>query len=177
MRSREILRRVTVKLPLPLFQESRGFWKQFVYAIWNHFFTFGYIFVCLSGISLRHNLYREEGASFYDRDQERGFRFKDSAFLVPSRVALDNIWFYGKNWAAAVGLVVLISSAFFYFLDNVSYDNQTLAADVLDGVSRLCLYILYSDGRRRKIMSFLSSINAEDQAIEAACVAALLGNN
>ena len=134
---------------------------------------------CLVAPPLLSNVSRFQGSKFWDRSKQEGFRFNDSAFRKPARLALDRIWFCGRLWACGTGLSVLGPAiVLLVYQDRAPYYTRNhFASDIFNATVRITLGLLLTDNRRRHIKAFLSSINVEDQTVSAACVGALLGGH
>eukprot|EP00400_MALV-I_sp_L67-5_P000593 gene593-1012_t len=115
----------------------------------------------------------------YDRNQKKGFRYNDSAFRMPARLALEHLW-YVLRWVCCAPLgLVYIFYAFGTFIAGQSgapwYTNLEFVSDLFMGVMWIGSAVIFTDERRRKIWGYLSRINAKGEADSAAAVAAMLG--
>eukprot|EP00400_MALV-I_sp_L67-5_P000594 gene594-1013_t len=132
----------------------------------------------IAGVICSTNLQRHSGITFYDPYEKKGFRYNDSAFKTPARVALNRVWFLLR-------FVAFLPTGFFYLVyamvmvllgDMVPwYPDAEFYADVFMGVSWVIAAVVFTDERRRVIMGYLSRINTQGEADSAAAVAALLG--
>ena len=126
-----------------------------------------------SGSSIR----RLRIGHYYNRKQRKGFRFRDSAFKLPARQALSNLWLAGRLWSGIIGIVTIAFSIISLSLrDNVSwFTYEDFYTNIINGCASIAVCMFYTPGRRRQIRALFASMSAQDQARSAAFVAALLG--
>lgn len=124
------------------------------------------------------NLKRVPGKLAYDRSQTKGFRFRDSAFQIPARTALDNIWWSCRVASALSGVFILLLAIVLHAVGDLApfYASHFFPAHLVESISRILLFFVFTDERRGKIKAFLTSISTKDETKSAASVAALLGN-
>lgn len=103
----------------------------------------------IGGLVLYQNLQRVEGGSYWDKNQRKGFRFKDSAFKIPARQALERIWDHARFWCASIGVINTVYAISMHFLRPYApfYTDYIFAADLFNGLTKLGISWFYSPDR------------------------------
>ena len=121
----------------------------------------------IPGLFLVKNLYRIKGKTFYDRCERKGFRFKDVAFQIPSRPALDNVWKYGRAWAAAGGACTFAFTTALHLLGDRApfHTAEHFQSELVSSIVKLFVAVFWTNKRRHRILAFLYSMTAHDHVL------------
>lgn len=127
------------------------------------------------GFFMGSNLIRNGGGKIYDRTKMKGQRFQDEVFKKPSRIALDDLWRYCMTFLAFTGVTSLMFAIATHLVRDRApfYTFDNFIGDVFNGCVRISCWLIFTTHRRRKMIAFLSSINAKEQRQSAASIACI----
>ena len=98
----------------------------------------------------------------YDFRAEKGFRYRDSAFKMPARSALEQFWLATRVFVFTVGLEVTITGFIFHVVRDKTfwYTTDSFIAEMVHGLSWAIMAALLTPYRRGRIMASLTAMNA-----------------
>lgn len=134
--------------------------------------------VCIFlAVSWSRNLRTVNGQTIYDWQKPKGFRFNDRAFQIPSREGLESLWFHGLLTCGYFAVVSIVFGSIFHAIGDRApwFVQRELMERITVGIVSLTICLICTPARRQRVISFLTSIIAEDETKSAASVAALLG--